>query len=211
MSGLNEIGILHYDIPGRLNCFWYRLQRVLRSGRALQASKSVYLVNWADVPKVQELIDKAKEAFAEKYPDRVGGLWGLRMSFLKFDDATAEEARVMAVDGLSRLISEIGAALKARIEKMKEYDEEDLPQRVKRSFAQRVLECEGLAVAFRLMEDVQVALDMVKQIVVTEVGAELYATVADGKRLKPRRKAKKEGTAEPADPQETHTVCGATA
>jgi len=191
MSGLSEIGILHYDIPGGLNCFWYRLQRVLRSGRALQASKSVYLVNWADVPKVQELIDGAKKAFAEKYPERVGGLWGLRMSFLKFDDATAEEARAMAVDGLSRLISEIGAALKARIEKMREYGEEDLPQRVKRSFAQRVQECEGLAVAFRLMEEVEVALDAVKKVVVAEVGADVYATVADGKRMKPRR-AKKE-------------------
>lgn len=196
MSGLNEIGILHYDIPGTLNCFWYRLQKILRSGRALQASKSVYLVNWADVPKVQELIDGAKKAFSEKYPERVSGLWGLRMSFLKFDDATAEEARAMAVDGLSRLISEIGTALKARLAKMQEREEDDLPQRVKRAFAQRVLECEGLAVAFRLMEDIQVALDAVKSIVVAEIGADLYATVAEGKRLKPRRKAKVEAPAQ---------------
>ena len=193
MSGLNDIGILHYDVPTGLQNFYFRLQKVMRSGRALQASKSVYLVNWADMPKVKELVDAATKDFLDKYPDGAAKLQGLRISFLKFDDATAEEAHAMAVEGLSRLISEVAASLKMRVAKMADRNEDELPRRIKRGFAKRLLECEELAVVFRLTEDIEVALDEVKQIVLAEVGAEVYAGVASGERKKPVRKAKAKG------------------
>lgn len=190
MSGLSDIGILHYDVPTGLQNFYFRLQKVMRSGRALQASKSVYLVNWADMPKVKELVDAATKDFLDKYPDGAAKLQGLRISFLKFDDATAEEAHAMAVEGLSRLIAEVTVSLKTRVAKMANRNEDELPRRIKRGFAKRLLECEELAVVFRLTEDIEVALDEVKQIVLAEVGVEVYAGVASGERKKPVRKAK---------------------
>jgi len=191
MSKLEEIGILHYDVPTGLQNFYFRLQKVLRGGRALQASKSVYLVNWADMPKIQGLVDGATKDFLEKYPEGAAKLTGLRISFLKFDDVTAEEAHAMAVEGLSRLISEVGTALKARLAKMKERNEDELPRRIKRLFAKRLLECEELAVAFRLMEDIEVGLEVLKKAVVAEVGTEVYTSVASGTRKKPERKKAK--------------------
>jgi len=192
MSNLEEIGILHYDVPTGLQNFYFRLQKVLRSGSALQASKSVYLVNWADMPRVQGLVDSATKDFLEKYPEGADKLTGLRISFLKFDDVTSEEAHEMAVEGLSRLISEVGTALKTRMEKMQQRNEDELPRRIKRLFAKRLLECEELAIAFRLMEDIEVGLEVLKKAVVAEVGTEVYTSVASGTRKKPERKKKGE-------------------
>jgi hypothetical protein len=175
MPGLENCGVLHYDIPVSISRFGIWLRKELRKGKALPASKSVYLVNWSDVPRLQGVVDGAKVAYTEKYPEEAATLNRLSVAFLKFDNATGEEARRMAVEGMNRLIAETTDSLKKQIKKA---DGEGLPRAIQRKFIKRIKECKMLAIAFRLMEDVEGPMAELWTLVEEEIGAEVAAQIA---------------------------------
>ncbi len=180
MGKLEEAGILHYDVPDEIRPFAGRLRARLRRGRALPASKSVYIINWADKPALEKMIEKAKESFAEDYPDDAHKVSSFVGDFIKADDVSAEQAHEMAVRGLARLCSEIHSSLAAKLKKMKKAKVGEMPRRVQVSFIHKLKEVECLAVAFRLMEDVEVALEAATKAVMAHLAAEVVA-----KHLKP--------------------------
>lgn len=177
MAGLENCGVLHYDIPVSIARFGIWLRKELRRGKALPASKSVYLVNWTDVPRLQGVVDRAKAAYSDKYPEEAATLNRLAVAFLKFDNATADEARRMAVEGMNRLIAETTEALKKQIKKAKK-EGEGLSRANQRKFVKRFKECKMLAIAFRLMEDVEGPMAELWTLVEDEVGAEVAAKFA---------------------------------
>ena len=172
MAKLENIGFVHYDIPDRIKTFANQLRRKLRQGRALPASMSCYLVNWPDTPAIEKIIKEAKAAYLEEYPDDEGTINGLVINVLKMDDLTAEEAGRMAVEGLSRMIGQISGSLVKAIKKMKK-DEAELPRRIQVNFVKKMQEAMSLAVAFRLMDDVEVAMDSMKEAVTAQIGAKV--------------------------------------
>lgn len=175
MAKLENSGILHYDVPDEIRAFAGRLRARLRKGRALPASKSVYIVNWADVPSLERMVEKAKDSFKEDYPENAAMVATFVADFIKVDDVTAEKAHEMAVRGLARLIGEIGGSLKKQLMKAAKEGETELPRRVQVMLVNKIKEVECLAVAFRLMEDVEVALDGVRQVVCAKIAAEVVA------------------------------------
>jgi len=182
MAGkLTNMGVIIYDIPDTLKTFGNYLRRKLRAGRALPVNKSVYLINWSDKPHIDRLVEKTKERFAEKLAE-----FGLRLDarILKYDDASAEEAYRMAADGLNFLIAGISTSLKSRLDKMAVRGEAELPNAVQVRFIKKLQEAECLAVAFCLMDDVEIALEGARKAVSAQIAADVAA-----KYLKPSEKS----------------------
>lgn len=175
MAKLENVGILHFDVPDEIKSFAGRLRHRLRKGRALPASKSVYIVNWGDVPGIEGMILDAKEGFREKYPEDAHKVDAFIADFLKVDDVTAEKAHEMAVRGLSHLISEIGRSLKLQLKKIEKLGEAELPRRIQITLINKLKEIECLVVAFRLMEDVDVALEAQRKAIMAQLAAEVMA------------------------------------
>ncbi len=184
-----DAGMIVYDIPDTLKPFGNYLREQLRKGGALPVNLSVYLVNWADVPRLNRIIQRAKERYrleienADSMVQKTEGGFvitqngrlqrPLRINILKFDDKTGEEAMQMAREGLAFFVADLHRALDERIGKMQKNAEQELPRRVQIKFLRRLQECEGLAVAFRLMEDVEVALDTLRKLVVAQISADV--------------------------------------
>lgn len=176
MVALENAGMIVYDIPDGLRTFGNYLRKVLRRAGALPVNLSVYFVNWADVPRINEIIGAAKKKYAIEIADAVQNLGGhrpLRVNILKFDNATAPEALQMAREGLSWHIAALHASLRKRLAKMQEEGEAELPKRVQVILIKGVLEAEAMAMSFRLMEDVGVALDTLREAVVAQINAEV--------------------------------------
>jgi hypothetical protein len=175
MPRLENVGFVHFDIPDRIKRFANWLRKKLRKGRALPASMSCYLVNWSDTPMIRQIIDEAKAAYIKEYPDDEGTVNGLVMNVLKVDDASAEEAAQMAVEGLARLIGQVQSSLVKALKKIEKDGEIDLPRRIQVGFVRKMQEAMNLAIAFRLMEDVQVALDAMQTAITAQIGAKVAA------------------------------------
>lgn len=176
--GLENAGMIVYDIPDELVGFGAHLRKQLRRAGALPVNLSVYLVNWADVPRLNDIIREAKAQYAVQIDEAVQNLGGrrpLRVNILRFDNRTAAEALDMAREGLTFLVADIHRALNARITKMAENGEAELPRRAQVDFVRRLQDAESMAVAFRLMEDVEVALDALRGAVAARLGAEVAA------------------------------------
>lgn len=177
MVALENAGMIVYDIPDGLRTFGNYLRKVLRRAGALPVNLSVYFVNWADVPRINEIIGAAKKKYAIEIADAVQNVRGLtrplRVNILKFDNATAPEALQMAREGLSWHIAALHASLRKRLAKMQEEGEAELPKRVQVILIKGVLEAEAMAMSFRLMEDVGVALDTLREAVVAQINAEV--------------------------------------
>ncbi len=188
MVNLPDAGMIVYDVPTEVQQFGAYLRRQLRAGGALPVNLSVYLVNWADVPRFERIIAEAKEKYAEELSAIVetgglqavknlrakGGLYGrLRVHILKFDDSSAERVTDMAVEGLSYLVADIHASIERRLEKMRERGAEELPRRVQLELCRKIEEVEAHAVAFRLMESVEEALEAARNAVVAQIGADV--------------------------------------
>lgn len=173
MPKLENIGFIHFDIPEVIKRFGNRLRKRLRVGRALPASMSCYMVNWPDTPAFEKLIDDAKKLYAEKYPEDLPRVNRLIINVLKMDDATAEEAGQMALDGLNRLIAQIGDSLTAKLKKMKKAGEDEMPRRVQVTFIKKLQEIECLAMAFRMGDDVELALEAARKIVTAQIGVDV--------------------------------------
>jgi hypothetical protein len=103
------------------------------------------------------------------------------VNILKFDNETAGRAREMALEGLSFFIGDIHSSLKTRIKKMAKNGEDELPRRVQVSFARKLEEVYQMAMAFRLMDDVEVAYEAMREAIVAQIGAKV-ARDADGQR-----------------------------
>jgi len=184
MVNLNDAGMIVYDVPTQVQQFGAYLRRQLRAGGALPVNLSVYMVNWGDVPRFERIIEEAKEKYAEELSaiDETGGLqhvgdrtlYGrLRCHILKFDDSNADRVRDMAVEGLSYLIADIHASIDRRLEKMRNRAEEELPRRIQIELVRKIEEVEAHAVAFRLMESVEEALEAARNAVVAQIGADV--------------------------------------
>jgi hypothetical protein len=184
MVNLNDAGMIVYDVPTQVQQFGAYLRRQLRAGGALPVNLSVYMVNWADVPRFERIIAEAKEKYAEELSavDTTGGLqhvgdktlYGrLRCHILKFDDSNADRVRDMAVEGLSYLIADIHASIDRRLEKMRNRAEAELPRRIQIELIRKIEEVEAHAVAFRLMESVEEALEAARSAVVAQIGADV--------------------------------------
>jgi hypothetical protein len=202
MAKFEDAGMIVYDIPDTLKPFGNFLRSELRKGGALPVNLSVYLVNWADVPRLNRIIERAKVKYrveidnAERLVQKTDGGFHLtkngrlqrplRVNILKFDNKTGEEAMRMAREGIAFLVADLHRALDERMKKMLAQSEGELPRRVQIKFIRRLQEAEGLAVAFRLMDDVDVALDALRMAVVAQISAEVatkYLTpddMADG-------------------------------
>ncbi len=184
MVNLSDAGMIVYDVPTEVQQFGAYLRRQLRAGGALPVNLSVYMVNWADVPRFERIIAKAKEKYAEELSavPTVGGLqhvgdktlYGrLRCHILKFDDSSAERVTDMAIEGLSYLIADIHASIDRRLTKMRDRGEAELPRRIQLELCRKIEEVEAHAVAFRLMESVEEALDAARSAVVAQIGADV--------------------------------------
>ena len=77
MAKLTDIGFIHFDIPDRIKRFANQLRKKLRQGRALPASMSCYIVNWADTPRLSQIIEDAQKEYVKEYPDDEGTINGL--------------------------------------------------------------------------------------------------------------------------------------
>lgn len=188
---LENAGILHYDVPDEIRGLATRLRARLRRGRALLASKSVYIIHWSDEPGISQIIDDAKSAYAKKHPEKEGFVNHLQINAIKADDATAERLHQMAVSGLSALIGDLHLSLKKKLKKMSDEGETEMDEDIQKRMVKKIEEIEILAVSFRLMDDVGVALDAVRTAVVTQLSAEVAAKLA-----------KKAKVAEPVAPLE---------
>lgn len=173
MGQLKEVGIIHFDVPDEIRLFAGRLRHRLRKGRALPASKSVYLFNWGDLLGLQQIVEDARESFREKYPDDAQKLGTLIVDFVKADDVTSEQAHEMAVRGLSNLIGQIHGSLKKQLDKAREEGESELPRRIQITFIHKMEEIEALGMAFRLMDDVGVALEAARKLVSAQIGKDV--------------------------------------
>lgn len=176
--GLENAGMIVYDIPDELVGFGAHLRKRLRRAGALPVNLSVYLVNWADVPRLNEIVRAAKARYAVQIDEAVQNLHNrrpLRVNILRFDNRTAAEALDMAREGLAFLVGDIHRALDRRIAKMADQAEAELPRRVQVDFVRRLQDAESMAVAFRLMEDIEVALDALRGAVAARLGAEVAA------------------------------------
>ena len=96
-----------------------------------------------------------------------------RCHILKFDDSNADRVRDMAVEGLSYLIADIHASIDRRLEKMRNRAEAELPRRIQIELIRKIEEVEAHAVAFRLMESVEEALEAARSAVVAQIGADV--------------------------------------
>lgn len=184
MVNLSDAGMIVYDVPTQVQQFGAYLRRALRAGGALPVNLSVYLVNWADVPRFEKIIDEAKEKYAEELSAvaETGGLqhtgdrtlYGrLRCHILKFDDSSAERVTDMAIEGLSYLIADIHDSIDRRLKKMRDRGGDELPRRVQLELCRKIEEVEAHAVAFRLMESVEEALAAARAAVVAQIGADV--------------------------------------
>lgn len=175
MARLENVGFVHFDIPDKIKRFANRLRKSFRRGRALPASMSCYIVNWPDSPAINAIYEAAKKEYVEKYPEDEHTINGLIINVLKMDDATAEEAGRMAVEGLTRMCGQIQGSLTKQLKKMKKEGEDELPRRLQVGFCKKMQEALNLAVAFGLMEDVEVALEAMQTAVVAQIGAKVAA------------------------------------
>jgi len=176
MKALENVGVLHYDIPDKIVRFGTWLRNALRAGHALPASKSVWLINWADLPRLQGILDLAKARYEEKYPEESGFFSNLKFAFLKFDNATSEQAYQMAVTGLTSFLKDLQKSVLLQARKAAETGEA-IPKWYQREFIKRAREAKILAVAFRLMEDVITPLEETWKMVEDQVGTEMAAKI----------------------------------
>ena len=178
MLDLNNCGIIIYDVPDVLKNFANYLRGKLRSNGALPVNLSVYMVNWADVPRLETIINDARKTYNQDIFDALQNIdhrmtRPLRVNILKFDNETSDRARQMAYEGLSFFIGEIHSGLKARIKKMIKNSEKELPRRVQVTFARKLEEVYQMAMAFRLMDDVEVAYEAMREAIVAQIGAKV--------------------------------------
>lgn len=184
MVKLEDAGMIVYDVPTEVQQYGAYLRRQLRASGALPVNLSVYLINWADVPRFERIIEESKEKYAEVLAEvqGVGGvqntgtnnLYGrLRCHILKFDNSSAERVREMAMEGMAYLIGDIHASIDRRLKKMREKGAEELPRRVQLELCRKIEEVEAHAVAFRLMESVEEALEAARAAVVAQIGADV--------------------------------------
>lgn len=177
---LNNCGIIIYDVPDALKNFANYLRQKLRANGAMPVNLSVYMVNWPDVPRLEKIINDARKAYNQDIFEALQNTDNrmtrpLRVNILKFDNETADRAREMALEGLSFFIGEIHSSLKARIKKMIKNSEEELPRRVQVTFARKLEEVYQMAMAFRLMDDVEVAYEAMREAIVAQIGAKVAA------------------------------------
>jgi hypothetical protein len=175
LKALENVGVLHYDVPDEICRFGDWLRRSLRCGHALPASKSVWLINWADLPRLQGILDLARAKYGEKYPEDSALFARLKFAFLKFDNASSEQAYQMAVTGLTALLKDIQKSVYHQIKRAAERNEPGITREYQRLFVQKVREARVLAVAFRLMDDVVGPLEETWKLVEENVGAEVAA------------------------------------
>lgn len=187
VKALENVAMLHYDIPSVIGRFGNWLRKELRRGKALPASKSVYLVNGSDIPRLQGVIEKAQRAYNEKYPEEAAMVSGFRAAFLHIDATSSEEVYNMAVEGMTRLIKEVQASLLKQLRKAEETGDGVLERRLQRHFVYRMRECKMLAAAFRLMDDVAGPMEETWKLVEEQVGADLAASLV--KKLEAKEQA----------------------
>jgi hypothetical protein len=178
MVDLNNCGIIIYDVPDSLKNFANYLRQKLRANGALPVNLSVYMVNWPDVPRLEKIINDARKAYNQDIFEALQNTDNrmtrpLRVNILKFDNETSDRARQMAYEGLSFFIGEIHMSLKNRIQKMSKNGEDELPRRVQVTFARKLEEVYQMATAFRLMDDVEVAYEAMREAIVAQIGAKV--------------------------------------
>lgn len=187
MKALENVGVLHYDVPDEICRFGDWLRRSLRAGHALPASKSVWLINWADLPRLRDILDRARAKYEEKYPEDSSQFGRLKFAFLRFSNESSEQAYEMAVTGLNALLRDIQKSILHQIKRAAEKEEPSISREYQRIFVQKVREARILAVAFRLMDDVVGPLEETWKMVEENVGAEMAARLV--KKLEAREKS----------------------
>ncbi len=187
-KALENVGVLHYDIPDKIERFASWLRNALHAGHALPASKSVWLINWADLPRLQGILDRARAKYEEKYPEESALFVNLKFAFLKFDNSSAEEAYQMAVTGLTSFIKDIQRSILHQVRKADKTGDE-IPQWYKREFVKKMREAKVLAVAFRLMDDVVTPLEDTWKMVEEAVGFEMISKITSKLEKEAARKA----------------------
>lgn len=158
-GGTMEYGIVIYDIPTRSKRLYYRVHSRIRR-RALQMNLSVYLFSWGQRDQLDDLIKEAEADTGQK----------ATFNILKFDTASEEKIREIAVQCLVREIGETARRIKARVNKARE-KYADIPDRSVRNFERRLEIAEGLALVFGLTTEIQDAMAAGKQIFQAEMDA----------------------------------------
>jgi hypothetical protein len=189
-TALENMGVVHYDVPDEISRFGSWLRSSLRVGHALPASKSVWLFNWADLPRLQGILDMARAKYMQKYPEDTTMFSRLKFAFLKFDNATAEQAYQMALTGLTSFLEDIRKSVLLQVRKAAKTGEA-ISKGYQREFVKRVREAKILAVAFKLMDDVVGPLDETWKMVEDQVGTEIAAKIV----AKLEKEAKKNAAA----------------
>jgi hypothetical protein len=178
MKALENVGVLHYDIPDKIGRFATWLRNALHAGHALPASKSVWLINWSDLPRLRSVLDKARAKYEEKYPEESALFANLKFAFLKFDNSSAEEAYQMAVTGLTGFVKDLQRSILHQVRKSNETGNA-IPRWYQREFVKKIKEAKVLAVAFRLMDDVITPIEETWKMVEEAVGVEMMAKIAN--------------------------------
>jgi len=178
MVDLNNCGIIIYDVPDSLKNFANYLRQKLRANGALPVNLSVYMVNWPDVPRLEGIINSARKRYNQDIFEALQNTDSrmtrpLRVNILKFDNETSDRARQMAYEGLSFFIGEIHMSLNERLKKMLKNSEDELPRRVQVTFARKLEEVYQMAMSFRLMDDVEVAYEAMREAIVAQIGAKV--------------------------------------
>lgn len=173
MPQIRDLGMILYDIPDTLRSFRNYLRRRLRQGRALPVNLSVYLINWGDLPAVKAILDSAKRDYEED--GKLPSGYPLNCHIMKYDDVTAEEGHRLALEGLSKLCSEIHSSISAQLKKMRKAKLEEMPRRMQVTYIKRITEIENLAMAFRLSDDLDIAIEASRKAVVAQITPEVAA------------------------------------
>lgn len=173
MPQIRDLGMILYDIPDSLRSFRNYLRKRLRQGRAMPVNLSVYLINWGDLPTVQAILDSAKRDYEEdgKLPNG----YPLNCHIMKYDDVTAEEGYRLAKEGLSKLCAEIHSSISAQLKKMKKANLDEMPRRMQVTYIRRIEEIANLAMAFRLSDDLEIAIEASRKAVVAQITPEVAA------------------------------------
>jgi hypothetical protein len=192
MPQIRDLGMILYDIPDTLRSFRNYLRRRLRQGRALPVNLSVYLINWGDLPTVKAILDSAKRDYEDE--GKLPNGYPLNCHIMKYDDVTAEEGHRLALEGLSRLCAEIHSSIAAKLKKMRKTGEKEMPRRVQVTYVKRITEIENLAMAFRLSDDLDIAIEASRKAVVAQIGPEVAEKYMKDAATKPETKTGTKGT-----------------